>query len=33
LNHAVLAVGFTETATIVKNSWDSTWGAAGYIYL
>ncbi|CAD8195265.1 unnamed protein product [Paramecium octaurelia] len=33
LNHAVLAVGFTPTATIVKNSWASTWGSSGYIYL
>lgn len=40
LNHGVLMVGYTGTdnasypnAWIVKNSWDSTWGVDGYIYI
>ncbi|CAD8179056.1 unnamed protein product [Paramecium octaurelia] len=33
INHAVLAVGFTSEALIIKNSWATTWGANGYIYL
>jgi KDEL-tailed cysteine endopeptidase len=33
LNHAILAVGYTDQYWIVKNSWSTRWGANGYIYL
>jgi KDEL-tailed cysteine endopeptidase len=33
LNHAILAVGYTDTYWIVKNSWSTRWGAQGYIYM
>jgi len=33
INHAVLAVGYTDAYWIVKNSWGSAWGANGYIYM
>jgi len=37
LDHAVLAVGYTtvgnDEAFIVKNSWGSSWGQQGYVYL
>jgi len=37
LNHAVLVVGYDmidgKEAWIVKNSWSSAWGNAGYVYL
>jgi len=33
LNHAILAVGYTATYWIVKNSWSANWGASGYIYM
>jgi len=33
LNHAILAVGYTDAYWIVKNSWSTRWGASGYIYL
>jgi len=33
LNHAILAVGYTATYWIVKNSWSANWGAQGYIYM
>merc|ERR1719473_1019372 len=36
-DHCVMAVGFNTTAPtpywIVRNSWSSTWGEEGYIYL
>jgi len=36
-DHCVMAVGFNSTATtpywIVRNSWATTWGEQGYIYL
>ena len=32
-DHAVLAVGFTDTYWIVKNSYGPSWGEAGYIRL
>merc|ERR1712118_569926 len=36
-DHCVMAVGFNSTAPtpywIVRNSWASTWGEEGYIYL
>merc|ERR1719313_2807029 len=36
-DHCVMAVGFNTTAPtpywIVRNSWASTWGEQGYIYL
>jgi len=33
LNHAILAVGYTDQYWIVKNSWGTRWGASGYIYM
>jgi len=33
LDHAVLLAGYTDTYWIVKNSWGSSWGVGGYIYL
>ena len=33
LNHAVLAVGYGKDHYIVKNSWTTGWGEAGYIRL
>jgi cathepsin L len=33
INHAILAVGSTSTYWIVKNSWGTTWGSSGYIYM
>merc|ERR1712080_407885 len=36
-DHCVMATGFNTTAPtpywIVRNSWSSTWGESGYIYL
>jgi C1A family cysteine protease len=33
LDHAVLAVGYDANSYKVKNSWGTSWGDAGYIYL
>jgi len=33
INHAILAVGYTSSYWIVKNSWGTSWGSSGYIYL
>ena len=31
--HAVLAVGYDDNMFIVRNSWGSRWGLAGYFYM
>lgn len=33
LNHGVVAVGYTDDAWIVRNSWGASWGESGYIRL
>lgn len=33
IDHAVMIVGFTPTAWIIKNSWGTDWGVNGYLYL
>ncbi|XP_024084441.1 cathepsin L1-like [Cimex lectularius] len=33
MNHAVLLVGYTEDAWIIKNWWSDEWGESGYMYL
>jgi hypothetical protein len=33
VNHAVLAVGYTDQYWMVKNSWGGSWGSGGYIWM
>jgi len=33
LNHAMLVVGYTSDYWIVKNSWGTSWGSSGYVFL
>jgi cathepsin L len=33
INHAILAVGYTASYWIVKNSWGTSWGSSGYIFM
>lgn len=33
LDHAVLAVGYTENYYIIKNSWGPSWGMNGYMHM
>jgi len=33
INHAILAVGYTAQYWIVKNSWGTSWGSGGYIFM
>lgn len=33
VNHAMLLVGYTKDAWILKNWWSSKWGDNGYMYL
>ncbi len=33
IDHAVMIVGFTPNAWIIKNSWGTDWGVNGYLYL
>ena len=33
VDHAVLVVGYTPDYWVIKNSWGSSWGQGGYMYL
>ena len=33
LDHGVLAVGYDDSAWLVKNSWGASWGEKGYVRL
>jgi len=33
LDHAITAIGYTPTYFIVKNSWGTTWGQQGYVWI
>jgi cathepsin L len=33
INHAMLLVGYTKDAWILKNWWSSKWGDNGYMYM
>lgn len=33
IDHAVLAIGYTADAIIIKNSWGTSWGMSGYAYV
>jgi len=33
LDHAITAIGYTEDYFIVKNSWGTTWGQDGYVWI
>jgi C1A family cysteine protease len=33
LDHAITAIGYTPTYFIVKNSWGTTWGQEGYVWI
>jgi len=33
LDHAITAIGYTQDYFIVKNSWGTTWGQEGYVWI
>jgi len=33
LDHAVVAVGYDSTSIKIRNSWGTSWGSSGYVYL